>query len=142
MFKTILISVDLTDDSSWQRALPVAVDQVRKCGAQLLVMTVVDLNLDITAVTLPESFGQEYREKVEHRLAHLVRNQVPSDLSVQYIIRDGRVYREILAVADERKVDLIVMASHRPGLRDYLLGANSARVVRHADCSVMVVRGE
>ena len=39
------------------------------------------------------------------------------------------------------KPDLIVMASHRPELKDYLIGPNAARVVRHADCSVQVVRG-
>jgi nucleotide-binding universal stress UspA family protein len=35
---------------------------------------------------------------------------------------------------------MIVMASHRPELKDYLLGPNAARVVRHAECSVLVVR--
>ena len=37
-------------------------------------------------------------------------------------------------------IDLIIMASHRPELQDYLLGPNAARVVRHANCSVLVVR--
>ena len=46
----------------------------------------------------------------------------------------------MINVAKEIKADLIVMASHRPELRDYLLGPNAARVVRHADCSVLVVR--
>ena len=32
------------------------------------------------------------------------------------------------------------MASHRPELRDYLIGPNAARVMRHADASVLVVR--
>ena len=36
--------------------------------------------------------------------------------------------------------ELIVMASHRPELRDYLIGPNAARVMRHADASVLVVR--
>ena len=43
-------------------------------------------------------------------------------------------------MAKEIGADLIVMGSHRPELADYLLGANAAKVVRHADCSVMVVR--
>lgn len=37
-------------------------------------------------------------------------------------------------------VDLIIVASHRPGLRDYFLGSTAARVVRHAKCAVHVVR--
>ncbi len=47
---------------------------------------------------------------------------------------------EILKAAAESDCDLIVVASHRPALKDYLLGPNAARVVRHANCSVLVVR--
>jgi len=32
------------------------------------------------------------------------------------------------------------MASHRPALKDFLLGPNAAKVVRHAKCAVMVIR--
>ena len=45
-----------------------------------------------------------------------------------------------MKAADKLKCDLIVMASHRPELKDYLLGPNAARVVRHARQSVFVVR--
>ena len=37
-------------------------------------------------------------------------------------------------------VDLIIVASHRPGLQDYFLGSTAAKVVRHAKCSVLVIR--
>lgn len=140
MFNTILIPIDLAHESSWHKALPVAIGQAKTPGTQLYVMTVVDLNMNITAIRLPENFNREYREKTEHRLQEVIKQHVPSDIQVQYIVRDGRVYREILAVAAEIKANLIVMASHNPALKDYLLGANSARVVRHADCSVLVVR--
>jgi universal stress protein F len=33
------------------------------------------------------------------------------------------------------------MGAHRPSLADFLLGPNSARVARHAGCTVTVVRG-
>ena len=48
--------------------------------------------------------------------------------------------RDILDFANEAGVDLIVIASHDPGLADYLLGSVAARVVRHAHCSVFVTR--
>ena len=140
MFKTILVPIDLADDSSWRKALPAAIGQARDPGTRLYVMTVIDLNMNILAVRLPESFNREYREKTEHRLQEVVKQHVPSDIPVQHIVRDGRIYQEIIAVAREIKADLIVMASHNPSLKDYLLGPNSARVVRHADCSVLVVR--
>ena len=40
----------------------------------------------------------------------------------------------------ETDTDCVVIASHRPGLQDYLLGSTAARVVRHAACSVHVLR--
>lgn len=57
------------------------------------------------------------------------------------VVANGTVYEEILKAAKETKCDFIVMASHRPELKDYLLGPNAARVVRHAECSVLVIRG-
>ena len=52
----------------------------------------------------------------------------------------AQVYEAILNIARKTGADLIVVAAHRPELKDYLLGPNAARVVRHANCSVLVVR--
>ncbi len=60
--------------------------------------------------------------------------------SFKVAVADGTIYVGILDLAANIEADLIIMASHRPEMRDYLLGANAAKVVRHAKCSVMVVR--
>jgi nucleotide-binding universal stress UspA family protein len=44
------------------------------------------------------------------------------------------------ALAEKAGADLVVVGSHRPAMKDYLLGTNAARVVRHARCSVLVAR--
>ena len=59
---------------------------------------------------------------------------------METIARRGSVYEQVLKVAEELAVDQIVIGAHRPGLSDYLLGPNTARVVRHATCSVNVIR--
>lgn len=46
----------------------------------------------------------------------------------------------ILRWAKDHDVDCIVVASHRPGFGDFLIGSTAARIVRHAACPVMVVR--
>lgn len=74
------------------------------------------------------------------RLASIVADAVPADLAPALSVRHGSVYGEILDAASEVDADLIVMASHRPEMKDYLIGANAATVVRHAKCSVLVVR--
>ena len=58
----------------------------------------------------------------------------------QMNVRHGVPHREILDAATETKADLIIVASHKPGLEDYLLGSTAGKVVRHARCSVLVVR--
>jgi nucleotide-binding universal stress UspA family protein len=52
----------------------------------------------------------------------------------------GGIYPEILGEADACGADLIVIGSHRPAMSTYLLGSNAKTVVRHAKCSVLVVR--
>ena len=52
----------------------------------------------------------------------------------------GHVGRTILDYARENDIDCIVIASHRPGIEDFFLGSTASRVVRHAKCSVHVIR--
>ena len=52
----------------------------------------------------------------------------------------GNIWRTIIRIAERAEADLIVLASHRPEMKDYLIGANAASVARHARCSVLVVR--
>jgi nucleotide-binding universal stress UspA family protein len=140
MFNNILIPVDLAAESSWRRALPAAVEQTRHGAGALIVMTVSDLNLDITETIMSDDFTRKYQEKLEQRLDKLVKQHVPEDIPVRQFVRNGRIYREVLEAANDVNADLIVMASHRPSMEDYLLGTNAAKVMRHAKCSVLVVR--
>ncbi len=141
MFNHVLLSVDLEHESSWIKALPLALDLCKSCGAALHVLTVVpDFGMSIVSQYFPEDFEKKVGEKVLARLKDFVAEKVPDDLSVQHIVGEGTVYEVILDMAKTVEADLIVMASHRPELKDFLLGPNAARVVRHAGCSVLVVR--
>jgi len=60
--------------------------------------------------------------------------------SVRHVVAIGTVYEEVLKAAKVSNADLIVIGAHRQDFKDYLLGPNAARVVRHSDCSVYVVR--
>ena len=142
MYKDILLTVDLGHASSWSKALPVAVEHAKTYGARLHVMTIVpDFGMSIVGSFFPEGYEQKMIDDVKQKLDAFCDDHIPSDIAVQHIVGHGVVYEEILRVASETKPDLIIMASHRPELKDYLIGPNAARVVRHADCSVLVVRG-
>ena len=141
MYKDILLTVDLGHESSWSKALPIAVDYAKAFGATLHVMTVVpDFGMSIVGSFFPEGFEKQALAETQKRLTTFCDDKISKDIKVQHIVGHGVVYEEILRIAEETKPDLIIMASHRPELKDYLIGPNAARVVRHANCSVQVVR--
>lgn len=141
MYTDTLLPIDLNHDSSWHKALPTAVEYAKAFGAKLHVLTVVpDFGMAIVGSYFPEGFETKAREEANQRLHQFVKDHVPPELSVQHIVAEGTTYKEILRVADELQVDLIVMAAHRPELQDYFLGPTPERVVRHATRSVLVVR--
>lgn len=141
MFKHILFAIDLEHDDSWIKALPAAVENAKAFGSTLHVMTVVpDFGRSLVSSFFPSGHEETMMEKTNEALHSFVKENIPEDISVQHIVGYGTAYEEILRVADEIQPDLIIMGSHRPKMEDYLIGPNAARVVRHAKCSVLVVR--
>lgn len=141
-YRKILLPIDLSDDASWANALPTATDLCEKYGAKLEIMTVVpSMGLSVVAQFFPDNYEQEMVNQTIAGLQAVADKHVPAGLSVEIKVASGTIYREIMRTAEADGADLIVMGSHRPELADYLLGPNAARVVRHATCSVMVVRG-
>jgi nucleotide-binding universal stress UspA family protein len=80
-------------------------------------------------------------EAKEH-LNALVTKALDADQNakVRHVIATGRAYEEVLNLAKKTGASLIVVGAHKADISDYLLGPNAARVVRHATCSVHVVR--
>jgi nucleotide-binding universal stress UspA family protein len=142
MYRSILVAVDLSDEASAPKPLAAAVELGRAFGARLHAVAVVR---DVDAMIGTQYFPPGYAwmlEEAERRLASLLRRECPEDLHVESVVTHGAsIYGEILRVAAEMEADLIVMGPHRPELKDYLLGTNASRVVRHAACSVLIVRG-
>lgn len=142
-YNNIVIPIDLAHESSWRNALPIAVEQAQSHGANLHLVTVVP-NTDIPAVAvhLPDDIDKRLRMQGVSELEALAAEQIPSGIEVTFSAVQGRIHKEILHIAKDMDADLIVMASHHPELKSYLIGANAAHVVRHADCSVLVVRNK
>jgi nucleotide-binding universal stress UspA family protein len=140
MYKKILLPIDLHEDSSWQKALPAALEYCRVFDPSLHILSVVpSLAMGVTAY-LPKDAGHKLVENAEAVLAAFVDEHVPDSVDVQHLVAQGTVYQVILETAEKIGADLIIMSAHRPALSSYLLGPNSARVVRHAKCSALILR--
>lgn len=141
MFRSILVPVDLAAQTGKRRALAVAVDMARRYDADLTVMTVIpDFGMSIVGSFFEADFAERATAEAAAKLRDFCAENVPEDLRRHAHVAQGPIYDAILRAAREQECDCIVMGSHRPELKDYLLGPNAARVVRHAPCTVMVVR--
>ncbi len=141
MYRNVLVPIDLSDKHSWRKALPTAISLCETFEARLHLLAVVpERGLPVVGQALPEGYEAKLRQQVVKQLRDLAAQQVPPEIESRRLVAGGRIYQEILKAADAIKADLIVMAAHRPELADFLLGPNTGKVVRHAKCSVMVVR--
>lgn len=140
MFKTILVPVDLADVAVAQPALDKAIALAGITGAKLGLVYVRSI-LPVTFMEyVPPSFDEEQQADCEKQIKALADGLKISAGQVTTAVRMGSVYNEVLAEAERIGADLIVVGSHHPGMATYLLGSNAATIVRHADCSVLVVR--
>jgi nucleotide-binding universal stress UspA family protein len=140
MFKTILVPIDLSDLDVAGPAVDAAVRMAEWSGAALRLVNVQQLLPATYMDYVPADFDAQQREWAEKELGALTAKiKLPRE-RVSAVVRIGGIYPEILAEADEWGADLIVIGSHRPAMSTYLLGSNAKTVVRHAKCSVLVVR--
>lgn len=144
MFKDILLTVDLANLDDEMRAVEFAVQYARTFGTTLHILTVVpDFGLSIVGGFFPPDHEKTSVAKANAQLQAFTDKVIPADIRHRHIVDHGVIYRIILHYARETGCDLVVMSSGRKvDLDDYLLGPNAARVVRHAKCSVLVVRAE
>lgn len=134
MYKHILVPVapDHIDESA--SALGVA-ERLRVGNGRISVLTVLEELPSYVGTYFPK----EQMQKSIAEFADALGSKVFS-CNIDTYVLSGHPTNTVLDWAKKSKVDCIVVSSHRPGLSAYLLGSTAARVVRHAECSVVVLR--
>jgi nucleotide-binding universal stress UspA family protein len=144
-----LACVELSDRTTFSKVLDAAVSQTLALEGELTVLSIVpDLptGIDYRYAIRGETGGSaDYDLKAIvantlERLNEAVAERVPAGMEVQTIVRHGIVYEQVLSVAAEIGAGHIVIGAKSRSIGDFLLGTNAARVVRHASCSVNVIR--
>jgi universal stress protein F len=136
MFKTILVPIDMAHVVEGKANIDLAA-QHAEAGAKIILLNVVEDIPGWAAAELPANLVETSRTRAKAELTAVAK---ASGMEVEVEVRSGHSYKTILEVAREKEADLIIIASHRPGLQDYFLGSTAAKVVRHAHCSVLVIR--
>jgi nucleotide-binding universal stress UspA family protein len=138
--RDILLPVDLGARESWEKPLAEALALIGPEGRLHVVSVLPDFGMAQVGAFFRKDFERDALKAFGKALAEWTDTHVPAGVDVHPHVLHGTIYDEILRAANRLKVDVIVIGAHRPALRDYLLGPNAARVVRHAACSVYVVR--
>ena len=105
-------------------------------GARIEAMSVVLAVPTYLEVELPKGIYEASRREVLTRLD----GELAGEEDIERIVKVGNPAREIERHQQEGHHDLIVLRSHAPGLQDFFMGSTAGRIVRHAPCSVHVIR--
>lgn len=139
----VLCAVDISNPHRDDNVVKAAARLAALDEAQLDVITVVpDYGMSVVGAYFDQNHHDKAVAEARKRLNDLVLEVLGEEANskVRHIVATGNAYDEILRVAEADKASLIVIGAHKPDFKDYLLGPNAARVVRHSDCSVFVVR--
>lgn len=139
MYKRILVPVDLGDPNLAKPALETALMMAKVSGGDFRLINVLPVTPAMLSEYVPPDFEEQQRRSAEEALSIIV-GEVGLGGRVTSVVRQGGTYQEILEEAKDFQADLIVMSSHRVGVRTYFLGSVAGHVVRYAGCSVLVVR--
>jgi universal stress protein F len=140
MFRRILLAVDLADEAETPKGLPEALEIVTAGGGDLRLVNVQPLLPATFMEYVPADFDAEQERRAQEALRAIAAKIALPPERVSIAAVSGGVYHELLREATDWNADLIVVGSHRPVMSDYLLGSNAKTIVRHAECSVLVVR--
>lgn len=139
-FRKILVPVDFSIHS--RKTVQQAFAFATQAGADVILVHIVDALVAHQEGAAPQYIAPDYiKENSEASLSLLRTLSVGAPVKVEQEVRVGRPWKEIIDLAAEKNVDLIVIPTHGyTGIRHAMLGSVAEKVVRHAPCPVLVTR--
>jgi len=143
--RSILLPTDFSECGNY--ALSYAASLARTFGASIICLHVIEPmvpTVGYSGMTEPlpiADISDQLEDSAERELPKIAEREECAGLEVEELIVHGEAASEIVRVAKDRKVDLIVVSSHgRTGLGRIIFGSTAEAVVRHASCPVLVVK--
>ncbi len=134
MYKKIIVSLSL-DHGIGERAIEIA-RKLKADDGEIIAVHVFEPVHSSVSLYVPKEFIEESRKTAEADIA----KRIGAQKDVKAVMLSGHSGRAITDYAEKIGADCILIGSHKPGLEDYFLGSTAARIVRHANCSVHVLR--
>jgi nucleotide-binding universal stress UspA family protein len=143
--RRILLPTDFSGCANY--ALPYAAAIARATNATVVCVNVVEPIVPAVGYTgmaeaMPiAEMSEQMEDSAERELPDVMNCEALRGLKVEEVIGHGDAAAEIVRIAAEQQIDLIVISSHgRTGLGRIFFGSTAEAVVRHAGCPVLVVK--
>jgi nucleotide-binding universal stress UspA family protein len=139
--QNILCPIDHSKHS--ESALKYAISLALKDKSTLYLLHVLDSRKGEEAEGISElvSIDEKGLGDLKDKLEKSVPEEIRAEIACEALINQGVPFDEIVTVAKNKSIDLIVMGTHgRKGLSHVVLGSTAERVMRDAPCPVMIVK--
>lgn len=140
MYSKIIVPIAMDHLEHGEKVLERAQSLLDEGGEIILLNVVEDLNAyaqGYMIVDFPLEMIEESRKHARKTLTDLMHKH---GIKGTVEIRIGGAAGVINAFAEEMNGDLVIIASHRPGLIDYFIGSTASRVASHCKCAVLIDR--
>jgi len=145
MYKKILVPLD--GSGLAEKAIPHATALANASGAEVTLVTVVQLTLGVAGAKLeamPEYVTERRAALTGEAMIYL--HKIQQDLVAQGVVTkpvalEGDVASEIINYAEKNDFDLIAMATHgRSGIKRFVMGSIAEKVIRSTIKPVLLIR--
>ena len=139
--KKIIVPIDFSEHSEY--ALETAAHIALKNNAEILALHM----LEISEAVLTHSDNDQKAKAIfllslaKKRFEEFLDKDYLEGITVTPIVKHFKVFSELNEVAVSHSVDMIIMGSHgASGLKEFFIGSNAEKVVRHSEIPVMIVK--
>lgn len=149
MLKNILVPLDCSKHA--ENSIKMAIEIAKKFNSTLFLIHVVSARQEYCRAGITgkirvkcnlDEITEEDIPMVCNELLDMGKERaIAEGVSVNTILKEGKIVEEILSVIKERGIDLVVMGSRGQGMiKKLFLGSVSSGVVKEAECPVLLTR--
>lgn len=142
MYNTVLIPLDLEHEDMIPKAVALAQQLIGDEQGEIHGIYVDQTQVHQGNFGIADDATRGPQEAMKKQVKALFKQYVPEHLRGKCRVKGGVVYDTVLEEAGRLKPEVIIVAAGRPGFSSYLLGSNAEKILRHANCSVFVIRDE
>ncbi len=135
MYTNILVPIALDNEDNRISDVIEVAKSLAAQDAKITLLHVLEMMPSYAISYIPDDIMTATRKGIDKEMSRLAQ-----ETGATSVVIEGHSGRSILDYAADKGNDLIVIASHRPGMQSLLLGSTATHVVRHAKCAVHVLR--